>query len=183
MIQNFHLAMDYILKNEGLVFTNDPKDSGGATKFGVTKAAYEQFLGHSVAVEEIQNLTLEKAKQFYFECYWMPMRCWAIEKAPIAICLFDTAVLYGPWFASHTAQVVANKHGGNLKLDGVLGDKSTAAINQVSVGNFLMGYHVCILERINLVIKNSPKNERFRRGWTRRADRLLSLVQPQTKEG
>ena len=47
MRENFGLAFHALLKHEG-GFVNHPKDPGGMTNLGVTKRAWEDYVGHPV---------------------------------------------------------------------------------------------------------------------------------------
>lgn len=172
----FDLAFAYLLGDEGIVFTNNPKDPGGATKFGVTKKAFEAFLKKSVDVSDIENMTSDTAEWFYHESYWRPLRLDQISKASIAIAIFDTAVLYGPGTSAIMAQKAVSVCGATIKLDGHLGDKSIEAFNIVKEGGFLQRFHDFILVHIDDVIQRNPEEEEFRKGWTNRTARLLTLI-------
>lgn len=171
----FEAALNYVFENESTLYTDNPHDSGGPTKFGVTLWTYSAFLGRSVLPQEIEELTLDKVKPFYWARYWSPLNCNQIMQAPIAVCLFDSAVLYGVGTAGIFAQKALVQCGASLKFDGVIGDKSIAAFNSTKVDDFLKSFHGLILQRIDAVIKLDPKNEVFRNGWTNRANRLLTL--------
>ena len=57
MKQNFDKCLEMLLKHEG-GFVNHPRDHGGATNIGVTKKTYETWIGHSVSIDEIKELTV-----------------------------------------------------------------------------------------------------------------------------
>lgn len=171
----FDDAFNYLLRNEGTTFTDDPTDSGGPTKFGITKKAYELFLGHSVDVSEIRSLTIPQAKPFYFDRYWKTLSCQKLTSRAISICIFDSGVLYGVANAGILAQKAASANGFALKFDGILGDKSIAALNAIQEEDFLKSFHSLLLERIEWIVKVNPKNVVYQKGWTDRADRLLRL--------
>ena len=61
------------------------------------------------------------------------------------------------------------------KLDGHIGDKTLAVFNLVRREEFLENFRAFVLQRIENVIRIDSKNERFRKGWENRADRLLTL--------
>ena len=61
MTLGFQLAFNYLLGDEGHKFTNDPDDSGGPTKFGITKKAYEAYWKCSATDEQIENMTEQTA--------------------------------------------------------------------------------------------------------------------------
>lgn len=173
MILNAALA--YLFQNESAQYVNDPEDSGGPTKFGITQKAYISFLGRWVTPEEIAALTELDAYAFYQARYWSPLLCDQILDAAVAIALFDTAVLYGVGTATLLAQKALVFCGAQLKFDGLMGDKTITAFNLAKREDFIPALRQFVRQRIDSVIKLDPKNERFRDGWENRANRLLTL--------
>ena len=55
-MNNFDSAFTIILGSEG-GYVNDPRDSGGETKYGIAKKFYPNL--------DIKNLTVEQAKAIY----------------------------------------------------------------------------------------------------------------------
>lgn len=168
-------AFLYLLKNEGSVYTNNPLDSGGPTKFGVTLKAYAEYRHRAVEPVEIETLTIARAQTFYEDVYWHPSGCDRMVSGAVATCVFDTAVLYGVGTAARLAQGALNDLSFPLKIDGHLGDKSIDAINRATPTDFITSFHGLVLERIDAVIAANTKNEVFRQGWVNRATRLLTL--------
>lgn len=183
-MSTFDRAFAFTVEAEKAVYTNDPRDSGGPTKYGVTLRAYASFLGREVSPEEIQALTEEQAKAFYLARYWTPLCCDLITNPAIALCLFDAAVLNGVGTSALLAQEALSTCSIPLKFDGHIGDKSIAGFNAVREEEFLQAFHGLLLHRIDSVIALNPKNEVFRKGWINRANRLLTLsgVNPQNRE-
>jgi lysozyme family protein len=58
MKKNFDHCLELLLSHEG-GFVNHPKDPGGMTNLGVTRATYEQFVGRHVTEDEMRALTPE----------------------------------------------------------------------------------------------------------------------------
>ncbi len=86
MINNdFEKAMEFVLKWEG-GYSNDPNDPGGETKYGISKRSYPN--------EDIKNMTLERAKEIYYQNYWLKSDCDKFSY-PMNIIIFDTAVNMG----------------------------------------------------------------------------------------
>lgn len=86
-INDFKTAMAFVLKWEGgAKYTNDPKDPGGETKFGISKRAHPE--------EDIKNLTPQRALEIYANDYWHKVGCDDIP-SPLNIVVFDTAVNCG----------------------------------------------------------------------------------------
>ena len=178
----FDEAFAELIKDEGTSYTNHPQDSGGPTKFGVTKNAWEKYVGHEVPNEVIRDLDLSEAKKFYFLEYWCALSCEKLVKRSVALCIFNTCVLYGHRAAAKIAQRSAYSVEHPLKFDGILGDRSIAALNCVNEEDFLKTYHGLILSRIAWIIEQYPKNEVFRKGWVNRADSLLALNEADEKD-
>lgn len=171
MTERFKQALDYVIQNEGDTYIDNPMDSGGPTKFGVTQIMYSKFLGREVSGQDIEALTFEKVSPFYENFYWSPVRGDQISDSPKATALFDTAVLYGPARANSMAQKISNS-----KVDGIMGENSLHAVNLVQPEIFILKLYIQIRDRIDEVIKLNRKNEIFRKGWLKRADRLLTTI-------
>ena len=82
MKENFDKAFELTVGLEG-VYSNNPEDPGGETKYGVSKRYHPD--------EDIKNLTLDRAKAIYLTGYWNPNGC-NDAPFPMDICLFDSAV-------------------------------------------------------------------------------------------
>jgi len=172
----FTEAMDYVLEVEGKKFTNDPADSGGPTKFGITLKTFEQYHKRRASVWEIETMTEAEARSMYFALFWAPLKCYKFVHMSMALCVFSSAVLYGQGTAALMAQKICINAGAKIKLDGILGDESYKYLNEIEPVEFLKAFHKLVLKRNDVIIERRPKDERFRKGWTNRADKLLSLI-------
>lgn len=85
MADEFERLIAFVLKHEG-GYSNDPRDAGGETKFGISKRAYPGL--------DIKNLTEDEAKEIYKRDYWDKAGCNAL-KWPLCFVVFDTAVNCG----------------------------------------------------------------------------------------
>jgi len=81
----FDKAIKFILKWEG-GYSNDSRDPGGETKFGISKRSYPEL--------DISKLTLKQAKEIYYQNYWLKAGCQNMEY-PLNLVVFDTAVNMG----------------------------------------------------------------------------------------
>ena len=161
--------------DEGTKYTNDPNDKGGPTKFGITLRVYRSFYNMDATAEDIQNMTVDKAKNLYLTLYWLELNCDKILNDPIAIAIFDTAVLYGPGTSARLAQKTVNAIGLFLKVDGDLGDESVTKLNQLKGDEFIDVFRGLVLNRITEVVSKIPTDKEYEAGWSKRADRLLTL--------
>lgn len=58
-----------VLLREGAKFTNDPKDSGGPTKYGITQAALARYLGKPVTAQDVAAMSEDLARAIYRRSY------------------------------------------------------------------------------------------------------------------
>lgn len=157
MLVNFEDIIVKVLHHEG-GYVNDPKDPGGETNFGIAKRSHPDV--------DIKNLTEQKAKAIYKEHYWDRNK---VESLPenLRHIYFDMCVNQGKGRAVKIIQRSANAKGANLKVDGGLGPKTLAAINDSNVE----------LERVRAyrvkyyadLVTRKPDLEKFYYGWYKRA--------------
>ncbi len=101
-------------------------DTGGITKYGISKKAYPNL--------DIEKLTEEEAIEIYRRDYWERIKGDEIAgiSEVLAFCVFDYSVNSGVWGASAMLQKVLIKFFGmELKVDGVIGIKTIEAIKKV----------------------------------------------------
>lgn len=111
---NFDRAFEIIIGHEG-GYVNDPRDPGGETKYGISKRAYP--------AEDIQNLTLDRAKFLYKRDYWDAVDAESIPGAA-RLMVFDCSVNCGVVTAKKILQRAVD-----VKDDGIIGAKTRAAIS------------------------------------------------------
>ena len=68
-MNDYRECVDLVLKSEG-GWVNNPKDPGGETNLGVTKAVWEEWVGHPVTT--MKNLTKDDVAPLYEQRYWRP---------------------------------------------------------------------------------------------------------------
>jgi hypothetical protein len=81
----FNEAVEFVLRWEG-GYVNDPNDPGGETKYGISKRAHPDL--------DIKNLTLDEAKNIYYNDYWLKADC-DHYFFPANYLMFDTSVNMG----------------------------------------------------------------------------------------
>lgn len=152
MTDAFQRAFALILQLEG-GYVNDPRDPGGETRFGISKAAHPQI--------DIANLTEEMAAQIYRDSYWRRVRC---DDLPwiFALPLFDGAVNQG-------AGAVVKLFQSALPVipDGVIGPKTIAAAQAVPEADRL-DVLADFMARRAMRYANLPTFTAYGRGWCRR---------------
>lgn len=83
----------HVLRVEG-GYVNDPKDKGGATKFGIAynfNAGFLRKYGINTP-NEIIKLTKEQALEVYYQRYWLPSQADEIQDDKLSLVYFDHAV-------------------------------------------------------------------------------------------
>ena len=161
-MDRFEKFLDYIFEVEG-GFTDDENDRGGATNFGITEEEAREF-GYT---GDMRNLTKDFAKNIYLKKYYLGNKLDKVINNKVALSIFDWAVNSGRR-GIKKAQIVANKFGANLIIDGIIGNKTLEAINSINPEAFLEEYHE--LQRAfykNLAAKDSTQ-ESFLEGWLNR---------------
>ena len=157
MLVNFEDIIVKVLHHEG-GYVNDPKDPGGETNFGIAKRSHPDV--------DIKNLTEDKAKSIYKEHYWDKNK---VEELPYQLrhIYFDMCVNQGKGRAVKILQRAANAKGASLKVDGGLGPKTLAAIEDSNVElqrvrSYRVKYYADLVTR-------KPDLEKFYYGWFKRA--------------
>lgn len=160
-MSSFDKSFDYVVGREG-TFDDDPQDDGNwtggkqgagelkGTKFGISAAAYPN--------EDIQALTLERAKLLYRHDYWDKLECDTWDPR-VAFVLFDAAVNQGVDRAKRMLQRAVG-----VNDDGKIGPHTRSAVRLHSPETFIEYFQA---ERI-LEYAQAARWERFKRGWARR---------------
>lgn len=94
-------------------YVNDSRDPGGATNYGISKRAYP--------TEDIEDMTLERAKFLYRRDYWEAVRADELPWA-WALLAFDCAVNQGVGTAARLMQDALG-----VMVDGKIGSRTIAA--------------------------------------------------------
>lgn len=145
----FDEAFEKLLAHEG-GYVNDRRDLGGETKFGISKVAYP--------MEDIANLTLERAKAIYRVDYWGAAGCDGMPDAA-KLQLFDMAVNSGVHTAIRTVQRAVGS-----APDGVMGPRTLLAVQSMAAARFVArfnGHRLAYLADLS----NWPA---YSRGWAKR---------------
>lgn len=165
----FEKAVNQILEIEG-GYVNNPKDKGGATKYGITEKVARQ----NGFIYEMRNLTKVKAKEIYKKEYWdkIGVNC---ESFNISFLLFDFAVNSGVKTAvKHLQNALNSLLKGMIEpliIDGVAGKKTQSAMDYINANGFFSEklQSLLISERLKFYtsLSKTQFNE-FGKGWINR---------------
>ncbi|HKS85102.1 MAG TPA: glycosyl hydrolase 108 family protein [Pseudolabrys sp.] len=86
-------CLPLLLAHEG-GYTNDPRDPGGPTNFGVTIVDYRKYVKRDATAADVRTMTVEDAKRIYRARYWDAQRCDELP-AGVDYAVFDYGVNSG----------------------------------------------------------------------------------------
>ena len=167
--------IDDLIKREG-GYVNDPKDPGGATKYGITEAV-ARANGYKGAM---QDLPLATAQTIYKLQYWTQPRFDRVNTVSQAVAeeLLDTGVNCGTGFARPLLQRALNLLNNNgtlytdLAQDGVYGDKTINALSAYLKQRGKPGEQVLLRvlntfqgQRYIDICEKNPTQKQFFYGW------------------
>ncbi|HBA34850.1 MAG TPA: secretion activator protein [Gammaproteobacteria bacterium] len=158
---NFDLVFERVIGHEG-GYQCDFEDRGNwtggkvyegelkGTKFGLAAMTYPDL--------DIENLTIEQAKQIYLRDWWQPLMLDRMPKG-MPYQLFDAAINHGSGRAAKFLQRAAG-----ARDDGQIGPKTIAAVLAMDHNDLLMRF---IAERLGY-FTNIKLWETYGKGWVRR---------------
>lgn len=166
----FDICFQMVIKHEG-GFVAHPSDPGGITNLGVTKAAWEEYLGKEVTEQDMRDLTVETVKPFYRKNYWDRVRGDDLPPG-VDYAVFDFAVNSGVARASRMLQecVGATK-------DGSIGPKTVDAVKTHDAA--VLAQELCD-KRLEF-LQGLPHFQTFARGWTRRVLEVSKTAKEMTQ--
>jgi len=71
--ENYGACLKHVLKWEG-GYVDHPKDPGGATNHGITRATLSKHRGKPVSKQDVRDLSVAEAGEIYRPRYWLAVR-------------------------------------------------------------------------------------------------------------
>jgi lysozyme family protein len=163
MKNNFDRCLEMLLHHEG-GFVDHPKDPGGMTNLGVTRATLEQYRGRHVTEEEMRSLTLVDVASLYKTEYWDKVRG---DDLPSGVdwAAFDWAVNSGSKRPAKAIQRIVG-----AKQDGAIGPKTLKSVSDIEPRAIVEGMY----ELRQKFYERLKTFETFGRGWSRRNKETLN---------
>jgi len=162
---NWEQCFALVLKEEG-GYVDDPRDPGGATNLGCTKAVWEQYIGHSVTKDDIRNLRPNDVMPLYKKKYWDPIKGDDLP-AGVDYAVFDFAINSGTSRAAKTLQSVVG-----VATDGSIGPTTLAAIETSNIRD--IATRIC--EERLAFLQGLPTWGAFENDWGGRVSRVENIA-------
>ena len=165
MIENFDTSLSHVLKSEGL-WSDNPKDPGGATMKGITLAVYREWKRNPhITKEELRVIPDEDVYNLYKQNYWDKVHGDDLP-AGVDYAVFDSAVNMGVGRAAKLIQEAAG-----VTADGVLGPASLSAIQKANNKELIEKFSQ-LKESFYRSLKTFPI---FGKGWLNRVAEVKTL--------
>jgi lysozyme family protein len=170
MKENFPKALAAVLVHEG-GYVNNPKDPGGMTNLGCTKAVWEEHCGHPVNEKVMRALTPADVAPLYKRKYWDKVQG---DELPSGVdyVVFDAAINSGPGRAAKWLQSCVG-----VEPDGGIGPKTLAAVRAFDPQQLVKDY---AKRRLSFMM-DLPTWGTFGKGWTRRVNEVEAVGLTMTK--
>lgn len=104
MRSSYDQCLERVLAHEG-GYTDDPRDPGGPTNFGITIYDYRKYVKAAATAADVQRMSLAEAKNIYRSKYWDALSCDDLP-AGVDYTLFDYGVNSGIGRAGKVARRV-----------------------------------------------------------------------------
>lgn len=159
---------------EGPEYTNDPNDSGGATKYGITQHTLSDWRGHLVTPEEVANLSRDEALEIYRHLYVVKpgFDKVAVVAQSVALEVIDTGVNMGQSASTKFLQRCLNVLAHPVGVDGVCGPATVAALQRYVTRRGAKGVAVLVValnclqgDKYISLAESDPEKQTFVFGW------------------
>ncbi len=177
-----------IVAREGNRYTNDPDDSGGPTRNGVTIgrmiAMHLDLNGDGrVTAEDVRLVTPAMAERIFIDEYYTANRLHLLPE-PLQASVFDMTVNAGS-AGVRILQKLLNGYGAHLTTDGAMGPKTADAAHDVigrvqnpglvdAYGIARRDFYYALADARAKDRKYARRNDGGKGGWIRRAEEFIS---------
>lgn len=165
MKENFESSLAAVLHHEG-GYVNNPKDPGGMTNLGCTKAVWEEWVKHPVTEADMRALTPADVTPLYRAKFWDKVKGDDLP-AGLDYAVFDAAINSGPGRAAKWLQEVVG-----VTADGAIGPGTMKAVLAVDPAELVSAYS---FKRMNF-LRGLSAWPTFGKGWGRRVTEVESTA-------
>nr|WP_321411487.1 glycosyl hydrolase 108 family protein [uncultured Carboxylicivirga sp.] len=179
MKKTFDELFDAVIHHEGY-YANVTGDKGGETYMGIARNLHPEWEGwavidvyksevgkikHNTKIE-ITGLTF-LVKEFYRHTFYHTYRIESINNGALQEIIFDWCVNSGYWGSSGVQKVLNRFFDCDLKMDGIIGNQTIAAINSCDPEQLFNAIKAARIHYYH-VITRKDENAKFLEGWLRR---------------
>ena len=180
---DFNNALALALQNEG-GYANDLHDPGRETYAGISRRFWPHWDGWPIidkhkplgTNQQVHEADADVA-EFYFNTFWLPLKCDEIKNVSVAESLFDFAINIGRIRAVKVLQDTINIYSGRkrVKVDGKIGPKTLAGIETACIrsAKFPNGFIRLRCEFYFDLCYGNPRKYSYLKGWVMRSLKCL----------
>jgi hypothetical protein len=167
---DFGATMDLMLNLEGKK-TDDPRDRGGRTNFGVTQGTYNRWRdSKNLPRQDVFKIAKDEAMQLYKKNFWGII---GGDKLPqkTAMALMSFALTDGPEDSVRLVQRLLK-----IPATGYMGPATLARINKLVEKYGDEGFANKVLNRQIVRYQNDEQAHIYGRGWVNRANKVKTRI-------
>jgi lysozyme family protein len=166
MKENRPAWLDLVRQVEGDAFSNEPRDPGGACRYGVTLPTLAAWRRQPVTIDDVRKLEWPECAELYSARYWNVIQG---DKLPpgLDVAVGDMAVHSGTRQAARTLQRILG-----CQQDGHIGAKTLEAARAARLPDILLAFSA---QRLAF-LRTLPGWATFGRGWVARLDRVQTVA-------
>lgn len=166
----FDACLTLVLGAEG-GFSNDSRDRGGATNYGITLATLADWRrgrdpGSIITADHVRELKVEEAKEIYRSRYWNVLRCDDLPKG-VDLLVFDLGVNAGP---ARSAKILQDVLG--VEQDGSIGPVTLNGLNACAPDKIIREFSAKRLD----FYRSLDDFKVFGAGWANRTNSMLDAA-------
>lgn len=158
---------------EGTVFENDPNDSGGATKYGLTgDDLHEYNLDENgdgvIDWHDVQALTAPDAAKVLKKLYWDFFKADSISNQSLGMFIVDGGLNNGRILIAKYVQSILG-----VVVDGMIGGKTLNAITLLNDPSTLFeALKAKRIARYDAIVAARPSQQEYYHGWINRVNAI-----------
>jgi len=163
---NFANCVAFVFQEEG-GYSNDPRDPGGATNFGVTLAALSHWRHDAkLTPQDVHDMKRDEAQTIFRASYWNAVQGDFLPPG-LDLMVFDEAVNTGPGTSAKMVQYRVS-----ATVDGWIGPRTLAAVNGANAGTLCLK----LSNTQEAYYRSLPGFPTFGKGWMARLSRRYTLA-------
>jgi lysozyme family protein len=173
----FDACVTFVLEREG-GYSENSRDKGGPTNFGITQTTLQAWRHNAVSAEEVKAMTQDEAKAIYHANYWNAARCDALPSG-VDLSVFDAGVMSGPGQSVKFLQHAAGLQG--AEVDGAVGQQTLASVTASVPSRLIDEIAALRNDFYEEIVAKSPDQKEFLEGWKSRVSLTQARAQSMSK--